>query len=96
MERQENPEFDGIVEDGVVRSPGVRDLPDGTRVSVRVVERKRKAKPKARSARPAPKGRKSQASPEMLRLAGIIKDAPRDASYNLDHYLYGTPKKKRR
>ena len=29
---------------------------------------------------------------KLLRISGIIKDGPSDASVNLDHYLYGSPK----
>ncbi|MBI5865280.1 MAG: hypothetical protein HZB38_12370 [Planctomycetes bacterium] len=89
-------EFEGFVENGVVRLEGDDAPPDGTRVSVRVLAGKTSKKRKTPKTRPASRRRKSCASPELQRLAGIIKDAPSDASYNLDHYLYGTPKKKRR
>ncbi len=29
----------------------------------------------------------------LLKFAGIVKDSPPDAAENLDHYLYGAPKK---
>jgi hypothetical protein len=30
---------------------------------------------------------------KLLELAGIVKDGPADGSVNVDHYLYGLPKK---
>jgi len=30
---------------------------------------------------------------KLLEIAGVIKDAPPDASRNHDHYLYGAPKR---
>jgi hypothetical protein len=29
----------------------------------------------------------------MMRFAGMVKDMPEDASINMDHYLYGAPKR---
>jgi len=79
--------YRGHVEDGkVVLDDGV-DLPNGTPVEVRPL--------KAR--RPAAKKRRKQLPTLYERLApfaGVIKDMPADSSTNLDHYLYGLPKRK--
>ena len=38
-------------------------------------------------------GSVSQIGERLLKWAGCIKEGPADASANLDHYLYGLPKK---
>lgn len=81
-------ELEGIVENGVVRINADDTPPDGTRVSIRILPKKRPGKQRASARKKRP-----VCSPEIMKFAGIIKDMPADASWNLDHYLYGTPKK---
>lgn len=75
-------EIEGVFENGVVRITD-DNPPKGTPVRVRIVKDKRKAKPKSKVGQTPPKERRrSQASPEMMRLVEIIKIAPRDAFYD--------------
>ncbi len=73
----------GHVENGVVVLDQSGTLPDGTRVTVRPIAGK--------------KGRKSErlltVSKELASLSGQATDLPEDAARNLDHYLYGHPKR---
>lgn len=92
MERHENPVFEGVVEDGVIRSRDVERLPDGTRVEVRVVARR--TNKKRTNKRSTTNKRKQLASPELMKFAGSVRGLPRDASINIDHYLYGAPKRR--
>jgi hypothetical protein len=74
----------GHVENGVVVLDQSGALPDGTRVTVRPIADKSK-------------GRKSErpltVSKELASLSGQATDLPDDAARNLDHYLYGHPKR---
>ena len=40
-----------------------------------------------------PQAELSQIAKTLLSLSGIIEDGPVDGSINVDHYLYGLPKK---
>lgn len=78
--------YHGKVKDGTVVLEGTRFPPNGASVSVRVL--------KAGSRR-----RRNGKQPPTLydRLKNVIgkaKDMPVDASINIDHYLYGAPKRK--
>jgi hypothetical protein len=77
--------YRGRVVDGVVLFTAPLDLPNGTEVDVRPVE-----------ALPQPNGEGAR-STIAERLAGIIGKAdrlPADYATNIDHYLYGAPKRK--
>jgi hypothetical protein len=75
----------GRVKDGVVVLDDPKSLPNGAEVSVRVLRR---------PARKANAGKKkATVRPGLLKLAGKAKDLPPDASVNVEHYLYGHPKR---
>ncbi|MBI1899525.1 MAG: hypothetical protein HYS13_00245 [Planctomycetia bacterium] len=74
--------FQGQVKKGVVVLEPSADLADGTWVSVRPLKRK-----------PAQNGAKRSGKSRLAKHAGKAKGLPRDAARNLDHYLYGLPKR---
>ncbi len=75
--------FHGHIEDGRVVLDATPALPDGTAVVVTVVE--------------TPAETKDREIPtlyeRMKPFIGKIEGLPPDASRNIDHYLYGHPKK---
>jgi hypothetical protein len=75
----------GIVKNGGVVLAESAQLPEGAEVRVELPERTN------HSAHPDANG--SSLAQELLRHAGKAKGLPADASSNLDHYLYGTPKR---
>ena len=82
----------GKVKNGKVLLDDPKLIPDGTEVEVRPARKKR---PAVRRTKP----NKGKARPRSLaeRLAPFIgkaKGLPPDLSVNLDHYLYGLPKRK--
>jgi hypothetical protein len=81
--------FRGKVKDGKVVLKNAKGLPDGTEVEVRPVKKR------ARTAK-APKAKKSVRSlaERLAPFIGKAKGLPPDMSLNLDHYLYGLPKRK--
>ncbi len=87
--------YRGRVKKGVVILDDPKALPEGTEVTVRPV--KPRAKPakageKNKAAKPQEKKRKI-VRPGLVKFAGKAKGLPPDASRNLDHYLYGHPKR---
>jgi hypothetical protein len=77
--------YQGHVENGAIRLADSVVLPEGAEVQIEVVV-------------PAP-GHEPEESDMSLYdrlkpLIGAAKDLPPDASVNLDHYLYGLPKKR--
>ncbi len=76
--------YRGRVENGLIRLEGSVTLPDGIEVRVEV-------------ASPTPEGesgRRGLSLYERLEpVIGAAKNLPPDASVNVDHYLYGHPKK---
>lgn len=80
----------GKIKNGKVVLDNRKKLPEGTEVEVRPVKRPKKLG-KA-------KGTKLKVQPKSLaeRLKNVIgkaKNLPPDASVNVDHYLYGLPKR---
>lgn len=73
----------GQIRNGLVVLDKSRALPDGTEVTVRPILNK--AKPGKRP--------KKSAKRKIMRFAGKAKGLPADAARNLDHYLYGHPKR---
>lgn len=75
--------YHGHIEDGKVVFDAAPGLPNGTQVVVSVV--------------PAPVKAEEREIPtlyeRMKPVIGIATDLPPDASQNIDHYLYGHPKK---
>jgi hypothetical protein len=77
--------YRGQVKDGVVVLEGPRAPPEGATVSVRVL--------KAPAHRPE-KTRERTLYDRLKNVIGKAKGMPPDASLNIDHYLYGMPKRK--
>lgn len=75
--------YHGHIENGQVILDGAPGLPDGTPVVVTVVE-----KPATSEDREIP-----TLYEQMKPFIGKIEGLPPDASENIDHYLYGYPKK---
>lgn len=85
--------YRGHIEGGKVILDDPAGLPDGTEVDVQPTRARRKqgGRRRARAAKPAKKP--LTISKRLLRYAGCLTDLPPDASRNLDHYLYGHPKR---
>jgi hypothetical protein len=78
--------YRGRVKNGVVVLERSARLAEGAEVSVR---------PLRRAARASARKKSPPTLYERLRpFIGQVKGLPPDASINLDHYLYGTPKRK--
>jgi len=78
--------YRGRVKNGVVVLEGRARPEEGTKVTVRALRK---------AARPARKKKRPMTLYERLKpLIGKAKGLPPDASVNIDHYLYGTPKRK--
>jgi hypothetical protein len=75
----------GRVENGVVVLKNPRALREGTEVAVEPIVKNNKKK--------ASSSKSKTVSPALARLAGKAKGLPRDAARNVDHYLYGHPKR---
>ncbi|HEY2883218.1 MAG TPA: hypothetical protein VGJ15_12310 [Pirellulales bacterium] len=95
--------YRGHVKKGVVVLEDDANLAEGTEVTVQPLSGREKKRPARRSARRAlntkpkaglPKSPRKSINAGLERFAGIAKDLPADASVNLDHYLYGAPKRK--
>ncbi len=76
--------FRGVVKNGVVVLAKSRRLPEGAKVSVRLLQQKERRAPSKKA--PAKPGRR------LMKYAGKAKGLPADAARNLDHYLYGHSK----
>jgi hypothetical protein len=84
----------GKIKKGKVVLENPNGLPEGTEVEVRAVRKRRKPAKPVKASRPV----KSKPRPRSLaeRLANVIGKStglPPDASVNVDHYLYGLPKR---
>jgi hypothetical protein len=80
----------GKIKKGKVLLEDPKAFPEGTEVEVRAVTKKRKATKAA--------GKKKKLPPRSLAeryapFIGKAKGLPADMSVNLDHYLYGLPKR---
>jgi hypothetical protein len=76
----------GRVRNGVVVLDQGQNLPEGSEVAVQLIDKKQRAG--SRRSSPSKGSRKG-----LLKHAGKVKNLPADAARNLDHYLYGHPKK---
>jgi hypothetical protein len=77
---------DAIDDQGVFRLVEPLSLPPGTRVHLRVED--------ANGAGTAATEREIPTLLERMKgFVGVVDDLPSDASVNLDHYLYGLPKR---
>jgi predicted DNA-binding antitoxin AbrB/MazE fold protein len=82
--------IDAIYDHGVFRPIEPLAMPEGARVRLRVEDEKNGAE------QPTVKPAGGQLPTLLERLkdfVGVIDDLPEDSSTNLDHYLYGTPKR---
>lgn len=75
--------FAGEVRNGVIALPSGITLPEGTQVQV--VLPTEVAAPTV--------GVEPTLGAKLMKYAGIVKDMPADSSEQVDHYLYGTPKR---
>lgn len=79
----------GTVQNGqIILPPGVA-LPEGAEVSVEV----HNAVTPGSSLAPDPANAKTDTGRRLLKLAGTCEGLPVDLSANVDHYLYGVPKR---
>lgn len=78
----------GRIKNGKILLEQPAPLPDGTQVEIRPIKTGGKTKtPKA--------AKKPRSLADRLRpFIGKVKGLPADASENIDHYLYGMPKRK--
>jgi hypothetical protein len=74
--------YRGHIENGVVVLDESAELPEGVGVEINIL-----------AGDGASQGDADNAHARLMRFAGIIKDMPEDASLNVDHYLYGHPKR---
>ena len=74
--------YRGQVKNGVVVLEGNPPLPEGTRVRVEAVQSPAETPPQTPNVWDG-----------LLELAGTAEGLPPDASQNIDHYLYGLPKR---
>ncbi len=82
--------IDAIYDHGVFRPIEPLPLPEGARVRLRI-EEENGAEDSA--TKPAD-GELPTLLERMKDFVGTVHNLPPDASVNLDHYLYGTPKRK--
>ena len=80
--------YHGHIRNGVVVLDDASELCDGTAVTVRPVAAKN-----GQQLKPIRRSKRSAVGRGLSQLAGSAKALPADASENLDHYLYGRPKK---
>ena len=82
----------GTVKNGKVLLDNPQALPNGTEVEVRPAM---KPKRTAKHAKPSKsKARPRSLAEQLAPFIGKAKGLPPDMSVNLDHYLYGLPKRK--
>jgi len=93
MEQEQNV-YTGKVINGVIVLGEEVSLPEGATVQVSVIENQDQARESGAEQQPAPQAA-SRLGAMLLRHAGAITDAdlPADLAENLDHYLYGAPKR---
>jgi hypothetical protein len=77
-----------VIKKGKVLLDDPKALPEGTEVEVRPVKPRKSAKAPKKTSRPR------SLAERLAPFIGTIKDLPPDMSVNLDHYLYGHPKRK--
>lgn len=81
-------EFEAIFDHGVFRPTEPVVLPAGTRVRLRVEEQNGVEESAASVSEESP-----SLFDRLSNVVGSIDDLPEDSSINLDHYLYGQPKR---
>lgn len=73
--------YKGKVTNGVVVLEDAKGPPEGASVKVEVVRRRGRCR------------KQVNGWDGLLKLAGSVKDLPRDMAHNHDHYLHGRPKR---
>jgi predicted DNA-binding antitoxin AbrB/MazE fold protein len=81
--------IDAIYDNGVFRPIEPVILPEGTRVHLRVEEENGAERPVTEMA----EGEMPTLLERFKDVVGTIDELPEDSSINLDHYLYGRPKR---
>jgi predicted DNA-binding antitoxin AbrB/MazE fold protein len=81
--------IDAIYDHGVFRPIEPLGLPEGTRVHLRVEEENGSEQTAASRS----EGQTATLLERLKDVVGSINDLPEDSSTNLDHYLYGRPKR---
>lgn len=81
--------IEAIYDHGVFRPIEPLALPEGARVRLRVEEENGTEE----SAPQRPEGQAPTLLERLKNVVGSIDDLPEDSSTNLDHYLYGRPKR---
>jgi predicted DNA-binding antitoxin AbrB/MazE fold protein len=82
--------IDAIYDGGVFRPIDPLSLPEGARVHLRVEEETKLVEQTESS---PSDGQIPTLLERMKGFVGTVHDLPEDASVNLDHYLYGMPKR---
>jgi hypothetical protein len=77
--------YRGQVKQGIIVLNDGATLPDGTEVSVRPVTNSLAGASNSKMAEGLRRG--------LMKFSGKAEGLPKDASLNLDHYLYGHPKR---
>lgn len=77
--------FEGHIENGVVVFDEPVSLPNGTPVKVQIAE--------SAKSKPLPRTEAGHFLKHYQAVIGTVTDLPEDAASNVDHYLYGMPKK---
>jgi hypothetical protein len=83
--------YHGHVKKGVVVLDDAKGLTDGMKVTVRPMSTPAKSNDKSKA---NGKHRRATLAERLAPVIGKAKGLPADASVNLDHYLYGLPKRK--
>ncbi len=78
--------YRGKIQNGVVVLDKPSALAEGTEVTVQPVKPKPAGKKKGK--------REPTLYERMKEFVGVADDLPPDGSHNIDHYLYGAPKRK--
>jgi hypothetical protein len=79
----------GKVKNGKVVLDDPSALADGTEVEVRTTRQRKPARKSARKPKPKPRS----LAERLANVIGKATNLPADASVNIDHYLYGMPKR---
>lgn len=80
----------GKIKNGKVVLEDPKALAEGTEVEVRPAKKKRPGGKRPKAKKPPQRTLAERLAP----FIGAVKDLPPDMSVNLDHYLYGHPKRK--
>jgi predicted DNA-binding antitoxin AbrB/MazE fold protein len=82
-------DVDAIYDHGVFRPIQPLALPEGARVHLRVEEKNAEGQVASKPS----DGEIASLLERLKDVVGTVQDLPEDSSINLDHYLYGTPKR---